>query len=173
MTDVDRAARALQEALDALGLTAAPETDGTARRVAELWAEFAGEPAAPISTSPSPGRVDVFVEAVPFHALCAHHLLPFFGEVAVAYRPGATIAGLGAIPRVIAAHARRPTLQEALADGVAGALWEALAPEAVVVRVRARQMCVEMRGARSAAAVTVVAHRGGDAPDARLLAGLA
>lgn len=173
MTDINRAARALEEALDALGFRGEAEMDGTARRVAELLAEFApGRVSAPVSRSPAGGPVDVIVAGVPFHALCAHHLLPFFGEVTVAYRPHAWLAGLGAIPRLVDAHARRATLQETLADGVAGALWEAVAPHAVVVRVRARQMCVEMRGARSPADVTVIAHRGGDAPDERLLRGM-
>jgi GTP cyclohydrolase I len=173
MPDVDRAARALEEALDALGFRGEAEMDGTAGRVAALLAEFApGRAAAPVSRSPAGGAVDVIIAGVPFHALCAHHLLPFFGEVTVAYRPDAWLAGLGAVPRLVEAHARRATLQETLADGIAGALWDAVSPRAVVVRVRARQMCVEMRGARSPADVTVFAHRGGDAPDERLLRGM-
>lgn len=167
--DLDRATRALEEALDALGLAGGPEMAGTGRRVAELLAEFAPKaPAGVVSRSPAGGPVDVIIAGVPFHALCAHHLLPFFGEVSVGYRPRSWLAGLGAIPRIVEAHARRATLQETLADGIAGALWDAIEPEAVVVKVRARQMCVEMRGARSPAQVTVIAHRGGDVPDKRL-----
>lgn len=172
MPDLERATRALEEALAALGFSGEPEMAGTGRRVAELLAEFVpGREAAPVSRFPAGGPVDVIV-TVPFHALCAHHLLPFFGEVTVAYRPDAWLAGLGAIPRLVEAHARRATLQETLAVGVAGALWEAVAPQAVVVRVKARQMCVEMRGARSAADVTVITHRGGSTPDERLLRGM-
>ena len=37
----------------------------------------------------------VLVRGIRFYSLCAHHLLPFFGEAHVGYLPGECLAGLG------------------------------------------------------------------------------
>ena len=40
-----------------------------------------------------PGSVEV--NEIAFYSICAHHFLPFFGEVDIAYVPGDRILGLG------------------------------------------------------------------------------
>jgi GTP cyclohydrolase IA len=160
---VDDAARHLRAFLDAVGLRGDPELEGTAERVTELLATFAPgeirEPSTCATSSSSP----VVVRSIPFHSLCAHHLLPFFGMVAVAYRPRGTLLGLGSIPSLVAQLARRPQIQERLAEQIADAMMRWAQPESVAVGIRARHLCVEMRGARAPVEVLVVATRG--APD--------
>ncbi len=90
---------------------------------------------------------------LPFHSLCAHHLLPFFGTADVAYRPAERIVGLGAVPRLLKSFARRPQLQERLGQHLARELQQQLGARGVVVRLTARQLCMEMRGACSAGQV--------------------
>jgi len=97
---------------------------------------------------------------MPFHSLCAHHLLPFHGKVSVAYRPENVLAGLGSIPRALRHFARRPQLQERLTEQLAEHLYQALGPKGLVVQSTARHMCVEMRGAESPMDVVVLAVRG-------------
>ena len=99
-----------------------------------------------------------------FASLCAHHLLPFFGTCTLAYRPAGRIAGLGWFPRLVSALSRRPQLQERLADQLAQALTDALAPRSVGVHLVARQLCVELRGPRTSASFEVTALRGEDDP---------
>ncbi len=147
--------------LASLGFGDDPELVGTGARVATFLAGFVPDPELPALNCP-PGAT-----ICTFHSLCAHHFLPFFGSVAVAYRPRGAVVGLGAIPRLVEHLARRPQLQERLADQVADALMDTISPEAVAIGIRARHLCMEMRGARSLAEVLVVASRG--EPDPWLL----
>lgn len=88
----------------------------------------------------------VTVSAMPFHSLCEHHMLPFFGVVHVAYQPNGKIVGLSKLPRVIDAFARRLQVQERLTNAIADALQEALNPRGLAVVMRAEHLCVRMRG---------------------------
>lgn len=165
---MDDARAHLQRFLDAIGLRDDPELEGTAERVTELLSSFRPTPLpAPTVCAAPAGGTPVVVSGVPFHSMCAHHLLPFFGVASVAYRPRRTLLGLGAIPRVVGALAQRPQLQERLAEQIADAIVDWADPVSVVVALRARHLCVEMRGARSPADVLVVASRG--EPDPWLL----
>ena len=166
------AAPHLEAALRALGIAPeGPHLAGTPERVAALWAQlFAGlDPAhAPdLATfpNPAPSAGMVLAARLPFHSMCAHHLLPFFGRASVAYLPGASIVGLGALPRLVDHHARRPTLQEDIAAGVADALDRALAPRGVAIHLSARHLCMEMRGARKRGRIETVLWRGAFAED--------
>lgn len=152
----------LQHLLEALGLDGDPEVIGTAERVSALLASFAPAPlpdptlCATLSTSP------IIVRNIPFHSMCAHHLLPFFGTVAVAYRPAGKVLGLGAIPRVVAALSRRTQIQERLTEQIADVIFGWVAPVSVAVGIRARHLCVEMKGSLPGPAIDalVVVTRG-------------
>ena len=158
---MDHAAQ-LQAWLRSLGFDGYPEMTATGERFSEFLREWVPSGSRPDITlcAATSGHGPVAVRELAFHSLCAHHLLPFFGTAAVAYQPGARLAGLGAIPRVVRWWARRPQLQERLTDAIADHLVDALEPRALVVVTRARHMCVEMRGAESPADVVAVATRG-------------
>ncbi|MCA9492769.1 MAG: GTP cyclohydrolase I [Myxococcales bacterium] len=161
MTDAERHAEAL---LAAIGFAGDPEMAGTARRFAALLGEFVPAPLEPLSVCATTQPGPVVVRAIPFHSLCAHHLLPFSGQVSVGYVPDATLLGLGSIPRLVGALARRPQLQERLGEQIADEIERAAQPLSVVVEVRARHLCVEMRGSRTPAQVVTLARRGADHP---------
>jgi GTP cyclohydrolase I len=150
----------LQAVLDSLGYRADPEGRDTPGRLLEVLEAFApGRPPPRIECFDAPGHDLVVIRAIPFHSLCAHHLLPFFGDADIAYRPTARIAGLGALPRALRHFARQPQLQERLGAALAEHLYTHLdAP--VGVRLRARQMCMEMRGIESPGTVETIAWRG-------------
>ena len=155
----------------ALGYDADPECAGTPARVLEVLRDHApGRPLPPLETFEAPARDAVLLRDLPFHSLCAHHLLPFMGTCDVAYRPVERIAGLGAFPKALRHLARQPQLQERLGAQLADALHGALGAP-VVVRLRARQMCMEMRGSCSPGTIETWASRGDEA-EARDLARL-
>ena len=92
--------------------------DRIARAYQELLAGYQIEPGTLLKTTrmlepgEAPGRVEV--REIAFYSLCAHHFLPFFGEVDVVYEPGDRILGLGKLPRLVDALARRFQIQEDL-----------------------------------------------------------
>jgi GTP cyclohydrolase I len=90
----------------------------------------------------------VVVKDIPFYSLCEHHLLPFFGNAAVAYIPRGRVIGLSKIPRVVEMYARRLQVQERLTQQVADFLQTNLDPKGVGVVVEATHLCAVMRGVR-------------------------
>src|SRR3954463_3386891 len=90
----------------------------------------------------------VVVKDIPFYSLCEHHLLPFFGQAAVAYIPRGRVIGLSKIPRVFEMYARRLQVQERLTQQVAEFLQERLEPQGVGVVLEATHLCAAMRGVR-------------------------
>jgi GTP cyclohydrolase I len=164
---LEDAARHLAEALRALGVEpAGPNLAETPARVAELWAQLFGglDPAQAYELTPfpnpDPGDSLVLAAGLPFYAMCAHHLLPFFGRAHVAFLPADKLVGFGAIAQVVDAAARKPTLQEQLAADIADALEQALAPRGVAVLLEGRHLCMEMRGARRRARMETAIWRG-------------
>jgi len=153
-----------------LGLDDDPEMVGTSRRVTELFKEFVPGPAPKPSLFEAGGADPVVLRNLSFHSLCAHHLLPFFGHATIAYVPTGRVAGLSWFPRMLRHFARRPQLQERLGGQLADAIAEALGSEGVLVRLTARQMCMEMRGVESAGTIETLALRGPRAEDMLRLA---
>jgi GTP cyclohydrolase I len=173
--DRARVAAAFRSFLESLGLDLGdPNLSGTPDRVARAYEELLGglrESAEPrLETFPNPDRHQglVAVTGIPFHSLCSHHFLPFFGVAHVGYLPGERLAGLSKLARAVEYHARRPQLQERLTEEVAGWLEERLQPRGVIVAVEARHLCMEMRGVGKAGALTTTLAVRGACADERL-----
>ncbi len=142
LTPADHA-RAL---IGALEFADDPEMGDTPRRLVEWLSQFAqpAQEGPALSLCATHSQVPVVMRDIPFHSVCAHHLLPFFGTATVAYQPDGTLAGLGALSRTVAHFAARPQVQERLGEQIARHLAEGLRPRGLVVRLTARQLCVEI-----------------------------
>src|ERR1044071_2454978 len=81
-----------------------------------------------------------------YKTLCAHHILPFFGQFIVGYIPEKTIIGASKIPRVVEVHMRRLQSQEHLAHDVADTIDRILVPRGIAVWMGGVHMCMVMRG---------------------------
>ena len=156
-----QAAVHFRAAFEALGLDMTdPNLEGTERRLVrsyrELFAGLAARRPPELRTFPNPERYGqmVAVTDIPFHSVCAHHLLPFFGKVHVGYIPSDRLVGLSKLARAVDHYARRPQIQERLTMQVVGLLEERLRPAGTMVVVQARHFCMEMRGVSKAGAVT-------------------
>ena len=163
--DITRAAEAMRDFLAALGVDiAACGMEETPARAAGMYAElFAGlrsDPAAlwaETMTEDTAGLVAV--REIPFYSMCEHHLLPFFGTVDIVYRPqGGRVAGFGVFAQLAALYAARPQLQERLTAQIADEIMRGLGATGVLVVVRARQLCMMMRGERAHGTQTVTAE---------------
>jgi GTP cyclohydrolase I len=157
---VDRAAvrRAATDLLDALGFDPdAPGLADTPRRMAEAYAELLTPVPFEPTTFPNDGGYDelVLANAIPFHSLCEHHLLPFHGVAHVAYLPGERIIGLSKLARVVELHARELQLQERLTQQIADWLDDHLEPRGVGVVLEAEHLCMSLRGVQKPGSRTV------------------
>jgi GTP cyclohydrolase I len=165
----DRAAaeRAVADLIRALGLdpAAEPELEQTPSRVANLYEEaFSGlAPGAEpdLATFPHEGGEDlVLARGLPFHSMCVHHLVPFFGHARIAYLPGDRIIGISGLARLLELYARRPQLQERITAQIADHLERLVAPRGIAVILEARHLCMEMRGIRKAGLIETRVVRG-------------
>ena len=97
----------------------------------------------------------ILVTKIQFYSMCEHHMLPFFGTVDVGYLPGKKVVGLSKIARAIDYFAQRLQMQERLTQQIAMWIMGTLNPEGVGVIVRARHLCMEMRGVQKPSNETV------------------
>lgn len=128
---------------------------GTPERVAKFYEEFMNPPPFEFTTFKNDGSDQMIVQSdIEFNSLCEHHLLPFYGVATVAYIPSERIVGISKLARCVDFHARKPQNQERITRQVADALQEALKPVGVAVVLKARHLCMEMRGIKKKGAVT-------------------
>lgn len=148
-------------------LRTGPENDDelseTPQRFAELLLDrFVPQDRSVLRTLPTQagGNGPVVIRDIPYHALCAHHIVPFFGVAHIAYLPDTHIAGFGAFTRLVDELSRGPQLQERLVMQIADAIQEDLSPRGVLVQLQARQMCMEMTGHNGISNTVVYAAHG-------------
>jgi GTP cyclohydrolase I len=96
----------------------------------------------------------ISVSEIPFYSLCEHHLVPFFGVAHVSYIPNGRIVGLSKIPRLVEYCSAGFQNQERITQEIARMLDEKLTPRGVGVQVKARHLCMEMRGVKKPGAMT-------------------
>lgn len=101
------------------------------------------------------------VEGIEFISLCGHHFLPFFGTATVRYVPNKIVTGLGKIPRVVDALARRCQIQEVLTSEIALVIERCISAKSVEVETQALHLCMHGRGPRSIGATTVCTYSTG------------
>ncbi len=173
--DTKKIQAAVRDILAAIGED--PDREGlreTPQRVADMYEEIISgideDPKDYVKTFIEDHTEDlVIVRDIPLHSICEHHLVPFTGKAHIAYIPrDGRIIGLSKLARVVSCFARRPQLQERLTGQVADFLFEQLEPIGIAVVMEAEHLCMTMRGAKAAGAVTETsALRGSMRSDAK------
>lgn len=129
------------------------------RRAPEMWrtlTEGYSDDAKPRMTTFSADHEEMVVKTgIPFYSLCEHHLLPFFGEVHVAYVPDGKIVGLSKLIRYTRWKARRLNTQEKFTEDLVKGLAEELVSEGVMVVTEAEHLCEAMRGIETPSTTTL------------------
>ena len=158
--DKQRIEAAVREILIAIGED--PDREGlveTPSRVARMYEEIFGgledNPTRHLKLFDESSEEMVVVRDIPLYSMCEHHLIPFLGKAHIAYIPSdGRVIGLSKLARIVDCFARRPQLQERLTSQVADFLYENLQPMGVAVVIEAEHLCMTMRGARAAGALT-------------------
>ena len=141
---VSRPADAIAEFLKALGHENHPETEKTPERVEKLWTQnlLSGEASSPTAILEKRivdhSGVTVILKKIPFHSVCPHHLVPFFGHVDLAYDPDGHIVGLGALENLVACLSRRLILQEDLTGQIVDHLMTTLGAKGAAFKLTVR-----------------------------------
>jgi GTP cyclohydrolase I len=91
---------------------------------------------------------------IPFHALCEHHALPFYGNAYVGYIAHEGIIGISKLTRLVRLYARRFSVQERIGQQIADTLVSLIQPHGVAVYLEAHHMCMQMRGVREVSPMT-------------------
>jgi GTP cyclohydrolase I len=119
----------------------------TPRRVVAMLTEMCRREPFKFTAFKSEGMDELIVQSpIGFSSLCEHHMLPFVGTAAVAYIPK--------LARAVKCCASGLQNQERITTAIADMLEKELAPQGIGVVLRARHMCMEVRGVRTEGAFT-------------------
>ena len=155
----------MAEIFTALGMDIeTPSTRDTPRRFIEAMLEsttgYDGDPklikAFPKECRGEPDcRLSQVIEGpIHFHSLCEHHVFPFYGEAYVGYVANESILGISKLTRLVRIYTKRLAVQERIGYQIADTLEALMKPHGVAVFLRAKHMCVEMRGVRETSPAT-------------------
>ncbi|MGN0832168.1 MAG: GTP cyclohydrolase I FolE [Kiritimatiellia bacterium] len=88
----------------------------------------------------------VILKGIELYSLCEHHLMPFFGQCAIGYISKGKVLGVSKLARIVDMFARRLQIQERMTEEIANAVMQESGAEGVGVVVRAKHLCMMMRG---------------------------
>ncbi|MDE6275224.1 MAG: GTP cyclohydrolase I FolE [Clostridia bacterium] len=166
--DKNKIQQAITMILEAIGED--PMREGlvdTPKRVANMYEELTAgyrddEKVHLAKTFDVQGGEWVIEKDITFSSMCEHHLMPFFGKIAIAYAPTDKVVGLSKLARTVEVFARRLQLQERLTGEVADAVMTNLNAKAVVVLCEAEHTCMTARGVRKMGSKTLTFAKRGD-----------
>ncbi len=179
--------RGFELILEGLGIdrTADPHFRETPERAARAWFHelcsglTQDPPKVTIFPDPNPAQL-IIEQNIPVYSMCAHHLLPFYGYATVGYISGNhTMLGISKISRIVNHIARKPGVQETMTGEVAQTIYAEIGgPErdareeseatifnmygdaGVGVVIKAKHMCMELRGVKHVGLLTTSAMLG-------------
>ena len=95
----------------------------------------------------------VICQGINFFSTCEHHMLPFFGTVAIGYIPNGKVIGVSKLARLVIGYSRRLQIQEQLTRQIG----EALTPHVlgVGVHVVGQHLCMMSRGVEQQASTMI------------------
>jgi GTP cyclohydrolase I len=162
MMDKDRVKRLVRELIAEIGED--PYREGlidTPNRIADMYEEiFKGYDAeSELSVKFSEDSDVVIAKEIQFYSMCEHHMLPFFGKIAIAYSPNGKVFGISKLVRLVEKYTKRLQIQERITKNIADELYSE-GVKGVIVIAEGEHFCMRMRGVKNDAKVTSIAYRG-------------
>ena len=88
----------------------------------------------------------VILKDIELYSMCEHHLLPFYGQCAIGYISKDNVLGISKLARIFDIFAHRLQIQERMTEEIANAIMSEAKAEGVGVVIRAKHLCMMMRG---------------------------
>ena len=160
--DKDRVKRLVRELIAEIGED--PYREGlidTPNRIAGMYEEiFKGYDAeSELSVKFSEDSDVVIAKEIQFYSMCEHHMLPFFGKIAIAYSPNGKVFGISKLVRLVEKYTKRLQIQERITKNIADELYSE-GVKGVIVIAEGEHLCMRMRGVKNDAKVTSISYRG-------------
>jgi len=102
----------------------------------------------------------VCMDPIDFKSLCEHHVLPFTGNVKIAYVPHNKVVGASKLGRLVDKYAHRLQVQERMTRQIADEFMETVQPSGLMVIAQAKHECMCNRGIKKSSVMTTSAVRG-------------
>ena len=158
----ERIKKLVRELINELGED--PTREGlkrTPERIADMYKEIFGgyDSDSELSVQFSEESGIVIARDIQFYSMCEHHMLPFFGNVHIAYSPNGRVFGISKLVRLVEKYAKRLQIQERLTKNIADEIYSQ-GVKGVAVIAEAEHLCMKMRGVRNNAKMTSNAFRG-------------
>lgn len=158
-----------KEIMDVMGLDLTDDSlQGTPKRVAKMYIDeiFSGlnpanKPKVALFDNKYQYNQMLVEKNITFYSNCEHHFVPIIGKAHVAYISSGKVIGLSKLNRIVQYYAKRPQVQERLANQIAEELKAILNTEDVAVIIDAKHLCVSSRGIKDDTSSTVTSYFGG------------
>lgn len=148
-----------------------PDLRDTPQRVARFWREFVNYYPGTTSTTFESQQVSnqlVVVSGMRIWSMCAHHLLPFYTDVACGYIADGQVLGLSKFARIAHQFGHQLQSQERLATQIADEIQNITgAADVAVLCTNGMHTCMTMRGIRTPGQMSNAVVRGVFRDDAR------